>query len=112
MTTMCWMRSSPDELGCVVVQPVRPAAIPAAIAMLRRRLRAIVPPHTSAQCGSRQLDFGAHGAGAIVPCGQIDRVTRLRADDPLDLHPIVGHMIVRPKRDAGVLVRLPFELAH
>ena len=53
----------------------------------------------------------AHRPRPLVPGNQIDAIARLAANDPFDLSAVVGDMIIRPERNAGVLVGLALELA-
>ena len=53
-----------------------------------------------------------HRTCALVPGDELDGVARLPAHDPFDLAAVVGDMIIRPERNAGVLVRLALELAE
>src|SRR5215471_18604938 len=64
-------------------------------------------PTRSAQRHARTND-----ARLLVTCHELDALALLRAHDPFDLHAGVGDVVVWPERDAGVLVRLAFELAQ
>src|ERR1700674_4359635 len=58
-----------------------------------------------------QFDFRADRAGALVPCHYCVSVSRAATYYPFDLRTIVGHVVVRPERNARVFIRLAFELA-
>ena len=84
---------------------------------IRRQPTALIargPRRVAARIGDRssaQRDAGAHDAGALVAQRQGHLGARRRAQHPLDLDPVVGHVRIGPERHAGVLERLAFELA-
>src|SRR2546430_1508042 len=59
-----------------------------------------------------QFDFRADRTGALMSCHYRDSIAGAAAHYPFDLRTIVCRVIVRPERNARVLVRLAFELAN
>src|SRR5678815_2362254 len=122
MTTMCWMRSRP---ACCTVDAAHPATSATVVHCNKRfvtRARVMLAPgkivivrrHATSLPSwvrARQCNVRAHRAGALMPRRDGHCGTRLGAHDPLDLQPVVGHVVIGPERHAGVLVGLAFELA-
>src|SRR6266542_5446527 len=102
---MCWTLSSParGEVAGGAAQPANDSEIRSAMARIT-----VEPVFIATPCScspSAQRDGRAHDAGFLMAREHIDPVALLRAHDPFDLEAIVGDVVVRTERHAGVLVR-------
>src|SRR5512143_1304607 len=99
---MCSIRPSPTGGGVAgdAAQPASSAATKAT-AKEGRMACVFIDPRRSIQRHAR-----THDARLLVSRDQLDTLAPLRADDPFDLDPVVGEVVVGPEGDARVLVRL------
>src|SRR6476619_4392086 len=107
MTTMCWMRSRP---ACCTGGAAHPATSATVVHCNKRfvtRARVMLAPgrivivrrHATAQpswVGARQRNVRAYRAGALMPRRDGHGGACLGTHDPLDLQPVVRHVVIGP----------------
>src|SRR5512132_4669147 len=98
MTTMCSIFASParSPAGGTAQPPTTMAT--SAASTVQRFIAPLSNDGFTASCSLDQHDVGAHGPCAFVTRNDVDGRACCPADDPLELEPIVGDVVIRPER--------------